>query len=445
MTRRPRSIAIALISAVAIIAIVVLGGLLSLLPQTGLHCPHPGARVLLDPGHGGDDPGAINAAAGLVERELVLAIARRTAALLEAAGYSVALTRTDNATGYANTPRGLIANACHAFVYVSIHLNSFGAPEPNYAKTFWGIAAKDAAFAAVMQAALVSRLQPGTDLGDAGLEGLENGGLLTARMPAVLVEPVFLSNPAEAARLADPAGERLEAIAAAVASGVDTWLRARALGPREGVGISSQAPASLPDPGLEPATPATPAPSISPETQPLLALLPTQAQVPAELVLADEAERSKEEVVAALGGTEEAAQLLDDWGWSGNVYRDFVANEATPTPNGTTFLNVSVHRFADAESAASAMVYFSDQVISGQGLQEVETPAIGDRARLLEGAPDGVPLAVLYAQQGSVMYRIGGSPSGAQGDPISDVLAVATEIMPGQETRSQDLSQHRNT
>ena len=46
-----------------------------------------------------------------------------------------------------------------------------------------------------MQAALVSRLQPGTDLGDSGLEVLENGGLLTARMPAVLVEPVFLSNP----------------------------------------------------------------------------------------------------------------------------------------------------------------------------------------------------------------------------------------------------------
>ena len=110
---------------------------------------------MLDPGHGGDDPGAINDAAGLVERELVLDIARRTKALLEEAGYSAALTRNDNATGYANTPRGVIANACHAFVYVSIHLNSFDEPEPNYAKTFWGIEEKDAAFASVMQAALV--------------------------------------------------------------------------------------------------------------------------------------------------------------------------------------------------------------------------------------------------------------------------------------------------
>ena len=80
-----------------------------------------------------------------------------------------------------------------------------------------------------------------------------------------------------------------------------------------------------------------------------------------------------------------------------------------PPASGTTFLNVSVHRFADAESAANAMVFFSDYVISSQGLEEVEPPAIGESARLLKGAPDGVPLSVLYAQQGPIMYRIGGS------------------------------------
>jgi N-acetylmuramoyl-L-alanine amidase len=242
LRERSRSVGIALAAVVAIVGIVALGALISLLPRTGLDCPEPGARVVLDPGHGGDDPGAINEAAGLVERELVLDIARRTEALLEKAGYSVALTRSDSATAYANTPRGIIANACHAFVYVSIHLNSFDEPEPNYAKTFWGIEEKDAAFASVMQAALVSRLQPGTDLGDSGLEVLENGGLLTARMPAVLVEPVFLSNPAEAARLADPAGERREAIAAAVTDGVDTWLRSRGLGPLDVAGVPGRGP-----------------------------------------------------------------------------------------------------------------------------------------------------------------------------------------------------------
>lgn len=109
--------------------------------------------------------------------------------------------------------------------------------------------------------------------------------------------------------------------------------------------------------------------------------------------------------------------MLDDWGWSGNASRESVANEATPSPNGTTFLSASVHRFADAESAADALVFFSDQVTFAQGLQEVEPPAIGERARLLTGSPDGVPLAVLYVQQGSMLYRMGGSTSSAEDDP----------------------------
>lgn len=229
--RDGRSAQFGLAGGLLLAGVVALGGLVSVAPTSGLRCPEPAAWVVLDPGHGGDDPGALNEATGLVERELVLDIARRTEARLEDAGYSVALTRPDATTAYLNTPRGAIANLCHAFVYVSIHLNSFGEPEPNYAKTFWGIEEKDAAFAATMQTALVNRLQPGTDLGDSGLEQLENGGLLTARMPAILVEPVFLSNPDEAARIADQNRERLDAIAEAISNGVEAWFWQRGIAP----------------------------------------------------------------------------------------------------------------------------------------------------------------------------------------------------------------------
>lgn len=180
-------------------------------------------------------------------------------------------------------------------------------------------------------------------------------------------------------------------------------------------------------------TPAEPDRDISAQTLPLLDFLPTQEQVPAGLVLADEAERSKQDVAAALGGTDEATQLLDDWGWSGNAFRDFVLpQDAEPGPSGTTFLNVSVHRFADAESAANALIFFSDQVVISQGLQDVEAPAIGESARLLMGAPDGVPLTILYVQDGPIMYRMGGSSANADSDPTADVLAVAQAIIPGQ-------------
>ena len=91
----------------------------------------------------------------------------------------------------------------------------------------------------------MSRLQPGTDLGDSGLEVLENGGLLTARMPAVLVEPVFLSNPRKPRASPTRVGERLEAIAAAVAEGVDAWLRSKRLGPLETTGVSGPVPGAV--------------------------------------------------------------------------------------------------------------------------------------------------------------------------------------------------------
>jgi hypothetical protein len=180
------------------------------------------------------------------------------------------------------------------------------------------------------------------------------------------------------------------------------------------------------------AAPAEPDRDISSETLPLLELLPAQAQMPPGLILADEAERSQQEVVASLGGTEEASQLLDEWGWSGNAFRDFIADPEAPPPTGTTFLNASVHRFAAAESANDAMVVFSDFVIFNQGLERVDAPAIGDDAVLLVGAPDGIPLAVLYAQDGPILYRIGGSSGAAGADPTSDVLAVAGEIVAGQ-------------
>jgi hypothetical protein len=182
---------------------------------------------------------------------------------------------------------------------------------------------------------------------------------------------------------------------------------------------------------IAPEDPSTRDRDISAQTLPLLDFLPTQDQLPPGLILADEAERSKAEVVSQLGGTDEASQLLDDWGWAGNAYRDYIASEEAPPPSGTTFLNVSVHRFASPEAAATALIFFSDQVIFGQGLQEVEPPAIGDSARLLVGPSGEANLAVLYAQQGPILYRIGGS---AGGDPAGDVLTVAAAIVSGQAT-----------
>ncbi|MFN8663064.1 MAG: hypothetical protein U0075_14335, partial [Thermomicrobiales bacterium] len=203
--------------------------------------------------------------------------------------------------------------------------------------------------------------------------------------------------------------------------------------PRATTGAGPTQEAEQPATAEETPTPAEPDRDISAQTLPLLDFLPTQDQVPEGLVLADEAERSKQAVADALGGTDEAYVLLDDWGWSGNAFREFVLpQDAAPGPGGTTFLNVSVHRFADADSAAKATTYFADYVVNNQGLLDAEAPAVGDSARLLQGAPDGVPLTILYIQDGPIMYRIGGSSSNADSDPTADVVAVAQAIIPGQ-------------
>jgi N-acetylmuramoyl-L-alanine amidase len=184
------------------------------------------AQVVLDPGHGGSDSGAVNGS--LIEKNLNLIVAEESARILSY-DYSVALTRYDNATELGNSERGEIANACGALAFVSIHFNSLSDETVNYTKTFWGKRKKDEAFAQHMNVALWSALEHDsngelTNLEDGGTWQFATGSLLQAEMQSALLESVFMSNPEEAQRLATVDGARLEQIAQAVADGVATWL-----------------------------------------------------------------------------------------------------------------------------------------------------------------------------------------------------------------------------
>lgn len=185
--------------------------------QSAAVCPvDQGATVVLDPGHGGSDPGTSYSALGLVEKELTLQIAFSTAGYLNEMGYSVALTR-DGDYDMGNSERGDIANTCGAMVFVEIHLNGSSDSSVNYSQTFWGKRRKDEDFSIHMAGAMESL---GIDKN--GTWQFANGGLLQASMPSTLVEAVFLTNDDEAAMFAD--GTRQEDIALAIASGIDSWL-----------------------------------------------------------------------------------------------------------------------------------------------------------------------------------------------------------------------------
>src|SRR5690606_18848766 len=84
--------------------------------------PLTGATIVLDPGHGGDEPGAVGPT-GLQEKDVNLAVAREAKAILEAQGATVVLTRTGD---YRITlaSRGAIAQALPPIAFVSIHHNA---------------------------------------------------------------------------------------------------------------------------------------------------------------------------------------------------------------------------------------------------------------------------------------------------------------------------------
>ncbi len=194
--------------------------------------PVSGATVVLDPGHGGDEPGAVGVN-GLTEATLNLAVAERTKAVLEAQGATVVLTRTGD---YRITigARADIVRALGPPVFISIHHNggSDGPSERPGTETFFQIASPESRrLSGIVYEELLALFatyqgipwQADTDAGAKFRPNSSGGdyyGILrqTAGVPAVLSEAAFLSNPPEAELLARPEVQQAEAEALARAA-----------------------------------------------------------------------------------------------------------------------------------------------------------------------------------------------------------------------------------
>lgn len=217
--------------------------------------------VVLDPGHGGVETGAIGPS-GLQEKDLALALARRLKTALEQdPGVAVVLTRDEDRLVPLDE-RTAIANNNRADLLVSIHLNSFKRRKPVGAETYFlspdatddeartVAALENRAFEPVKPpGAPVAETLPGLDLvlwdlaqnqylAESGrlaesiqaemnaLAGTKDRGvrqapfrvLMGATMPAVLVEVGFISNPDEEAKLRgdEHRGKIVEALARAI-------------------------------------------------------------------------------------------------------------------------------------------------------------------------------------------------------------------------------------
>jgi hypothetical protein len=157
-------------------------------------------------------------------------------------------------------------------------------------------------------------------------------------------------------------------------------------------------------------------------------MLPTTGDLPAGFQRTEDDKRVKEAVAASFADSDEATAFLDEWEWRENAYRTFeIPADAGADPNGMTYINISIHRFGTEQGAKDALTYFADDVISTQGLEEIEVDRIGEQSRALKGAPDGANLVVLYVRTGKYLIRIGGSSP--QGDPTAEVIAMAEKIV----------------
>jgi len=175
--------------------------------------------IVLDAGHGGSDPGA-RGPGGLKESAVNLSVVLKLKQLLEKAGARVYLTRSGNY--YVSLKqRAAIANKVGATRYISIHHNSASSSLVNGTETFISRRASRTAYdlAYKVQKSLVGVLKKTN-------RGVKRAGFYVitySRMPAILIEPSFISNPAQAAQLRSPAYQAREA--AAIFAGLRDHMR----------------------------------------------------------------------------------------------------------------------------------------------------------------------------------------------------------------------------
>ena len=180
--------------------------------------PAPDGRpvVVIDPGHGGPDPGAVGN--GLRETEIVLDISRQVTAFLEAQGVQVVMTR--NAEYDLDLqPRVDIAERVNATAFISIHANaiSMARPDVNGVETYYYASGKELA-----QSIHESVLQS-VDIGDRRLRSARFYVLRRTSMPAALVETGFITGAQDKFKLADPAFRTQ--MAKAIARGILRYLQ----------------------------------------------------------------------------------------------------------------------------------------------------------------------------------------------------------------------------
>jgi len=187
------------------------GGAIGPLSASGLPEVDRGRfKVVIDPGHGGPDPGAVGIA-NLRETDVVLDVGLQVAQLLQAKGVQVLMTRTSE-VDVDLPPRAALANSSGADLFLSIHANalSMTRPDVNGIETFYFESPRARGLAQAVQDEVLA-VSPGSP--DRGARTARFYVIRRTVMPSALVELGFVTGQLDSPRLADPAHRRRLALA----------------------------------------------------------------------------------------------------------------------------------------------------------------------------------------------------------------------------------------
>jgi N-acetylmuramoyl-L-alanine amidase len=178
-------------------------------------------RIGIDPGHGGRDPGAIGPTR-LYEKDVTLGISLELGRLLKAAGLEPVFTRTDDRTVELFTRSALLNNQ-KCSLAISVHINSATRQEANYFAVFvqkLGGEAEKLAHRVIEKVTAATGWSWGAD--DDGIREKNLHMVRETKMPAILIECGFISNPEQEKQLRQP--EMQKKLAQAIADGVLAYL-----------------------------------------------------------------------------------------------------------------------------------------------------------------------------------------------------------------------------
>lgn len=180
--------------------------------------PLENVSVVVDPGHGGSDPGAIGAAGayGPDEADLNLALAQQVKAELEALGAQVYLTRTED-TDCLLTERRTFAMKYRPDFFLSIHHNSIG-----FSSDTGKVSGAEVYYYTTQSLSYAQQVLSGLTQATGRTDrGVKWNGFYVNRMtfmPSILLEAGFMGNPVEYDLCADP--DTIQASAQGIAQGI---------------------------------------------------------------------------------------------------------------------------------------------------------------------------------------------------------------------------------